>query len=77
MSYRDPQDALSKVVKLNSYLALDNRGHRALSGIKKVVLKNNVNISGKATGRGLLGSRIRGKTVDLSNSQPKDRLEEE
>ena len=65
------------MVKLNSYLALDNRGHRALSGLKKVVLKNCINDKGARIGHGLLGPRRMGKTVDLSNSPPKDRLEEE
>ena len=64
-------------MKLNSYLALDNRGHRALSGLKKVVLKNCINEKGVKIGRGLLGPKTRGKTVDLSNNSPTDRLEEE
>ena len=33
-TYRDPEDPREGVIKLNSYLGLDGRGHRALSCLK-------------------------------------------
>lgn len=78
MSYRDPEDPEQGLVKLNSFLGLDRRGHRALSCLRNHVKKGNTNIeTGRRTGVGLLGQRLKARGVDLGNHPPTDRLEEE
>ena len=77
MSYRDPEDPNQGLVKLNSFLGLDKRGHRALSCLRNYVKRENVNDNGRRTGVGLLGQRLKTRGVDLGNHPPIDHLEEE
>ena len=74
-TYRDPEDPKDSVIKLNSYLGLDDRGHRALYGLKTMCKTKYTDGFGNRTGRGILGTKV-GKCVDLSNSPPRDKLEE-
>ena len=60
------------LVKINSYLGIDKRGHLALSPLRKNVIERNTNKYGHRTGIGLLGSNIAGRGVDLSGGPPKD-----
>ena len=57
-TYRDPSDPPQRVIKLNSYLGLDHRGHRALYALKSMVKNKFTDEYGERTGTGILGNKL-------------------
>lgn len=78
LTYRDPDDATQGTIRINSFLGLDGRGHKALSTFKNYVIGKNINQQGQKIGTGLLGNNIKYRNIELSmQNPPKDKLEEE